>query len=300
MMIINPPFVPHILVSADMSITHVFQRWSIKNLRKKKYDPNDGYCVHIWMETTEKPRWYSCSLSFWGKRKFYVAPLVFPLEVVSIASNFFYTRSFFLFSRFYIFFEEEKKYYSMVWMLILEPFLFMIIQHVFISKLKRWPFIYFKFSCNMKIVPLKLYSIIYSHQQYQCSRLYQLRTSIEIEIFYVLSFFGFTRMKNSVIFSFFCFDGAINIPFECVYTFFFFFKRFITRQLFSYNLIKITVVVDRPFAEIERHLQCFRDFFFHFEWRRRTSEEHWFLKEFLLLGMKEKENLQEITLELDY
>lgn len=181
----------------------------------------------------------------------------------------------------------------MVWMLILEPFYF--------NKLKRrWPFIYFKFFME-RIVPLKIYSIIYSHQQYQSSRLYQLRTSrLKLKFFMcsALSFFGF---KNE----FFCNFLLLLLWWRnkysiwvCIYTFFFF-KRFITRQLFSYNLIKITVVVDRPFAELERHLQCFRDFFFHFEWRRRTSEEHWLLEEFLL-RIKEKENIQEITLELDY
>lgn len=105
MMIINPPFVPHILVSADMSITHVFQHWSIKNLWEKKYDLNDGYCANIY---GEKPRWYSCSLSFGGEQKFTSRHLFFRLKLFLLPSTSFYTRSFFLFSRFYIFLWSKK------------------------------------------------------------------------------------------------------------------------------------------------------------------------------------------------
>lgn len=200
-----------------------------------------------------KPRWCSCSLSF---RIFTSRHLFFRLKLFLLPPNFFYTRSFFPFSRVLYLYKAPQRKIKIFWAW---------------CECQYWKYFYFNddhlfilnFLCN-EIVPLKMYSIIYS----QCS---QLRTSIEIEIFYVLdslslSFLG-SRMKFFVIFSFFCFDGAINIPFECVYTYIYFFlsKDLSPGSFFLYNLIKITVVVDRPFAEQERHLQCFWDFFFHFE-----------------------------------
>lgn len=97
--------------------------------------------------------------------------LFFRLKLFLLPPNFFYTRSFFPFSRVLYLYKAPQRKIKIFWAW---------------CECQYWKYFYFNddhlfilnFLCN-EIVPLKMYSIVYS----QCS---QLRTSIEIEIFYVL------------------------------------------------------------------------------------------------------------------